>query len=1558
MGNAESQHSGAVSAGKPCSLRFHCRKQEVQSARSWWRGSQGGVAGRSRGAGRSHLSQHANNQSYGSWHFDPKEAGGSKLRARSPSQRPADFVVTPPNITPCFGYFGSSTHSNGIGICGRHSPDRTSLESHGSPKVLLSKDGSMRVEFSKTRVSPMEGQGLAPPAAATASETVQSLRTSKGSSLSSEGSWYDSPWGNGAEVTDNVFTCGQSVDNSSGYTTYSSTRTEETGAGYNAFFSTQIEDISPGFNGSLVFCAADTRGSSEFTSNGYNSTSYSMGYNTCSSGRTEDSGIGDSVILQPETRNESLYRSHDATAASLIVPPIQNATLRAASASSPLLDAIIQEEGSGGGRFEQRFSSCTLPCRRAEPVTAAGNSRKDFLKSRIRQLSDWTGSLSRKKRRIQEPFSSNASEGFCHGLDSATVCSSTLWSFNPLHTQNQNQMLLPHSSSSRSLSAPPNQIQNQSSDALRQNIYENFMQELETACSSERTDPSEGDGDVVEDEERGGEVDGEWGDSHRGSLEQLDSLFEEEQGVVRRAGWLTFKPLITLNKDRKLELVTRRKWRRYWVTLKGCTLLFFETYGKSGGAERELTPRYALLAEDSIVQAVPEHPKRENVFCLSNVYGDVFHFQATNQTDLENWVTAIHSASAALLARREGKEDTLRLLRSQNRSLLHNIDMDTKMKKMAELQLSVIQEPKNRKAVQSQIQQWEQNLEKLNLDLFRLRCYQSSLQGSELPNPKSLLAVASRPSKSTLGRLGVFSVSSFHALVCSRDEASQRWRCWSACGGERRHRGQPSSLRDLEGVSRKKRDSKHSATQRLNCVSEQHVVAPPEGHPSALQEDDELQVLSVCAFSVQLCRPDPAVDFGFAVTGHVDGVGKSHVYISEVDPLGLAVSKALRSGDEILAVNGVSVSGLDLERMQSLFCHQTLKLLIRRDQSRPEEPVEPTTVPPDPILPADPCQYPLLIPSDPPAWRIDSAPHGVPPSAVHNVSTSKDVEPPGLSMERVYSLYQTFPEGRAADVELPRNPYGRDGSLQPSSPAHLSVCQRLCKVVQELVDTEKSYVKDLVRLFDIYLTPLQKETFLSKDEMEALFGSLPEMLDFQRVFLQTLEERIASCPNLSSLETPQQFKKLLFSLGGSFLYYADHFKLYSGFCANHTKVQKVLERAKTDWAFKQFLEARNPTKQHSSTLESYLIKPVQRVLKYPLLLKELVSLTDPESHEHAHLTEALRAMEKVASHINDMQKIYEDYGAVFDQLAAEQIGPDREVTEISMGEFLVHSSVLWLNPLPCLGRLRKEPELTLFVFKRAVILVYRESSKLKKRMTSSRSADMDPFKFRWLIPVSAVQVRMANNTGTENPCVWELVHSRSELEGRPETVFQLCSSDLQTKAIVLRALRSLLRDGSRQTVRDSRSVSSSLRRRPKTSWSSEHGGSWRKGRQQSGSHSETRSMTGETCSEPLLPSHAASATLPRLGADDAGKRARLCSLTSELEAQLQKLNFTDDRSDEQRPRHGGEVLLPEEEAQCVDLSSLLERDFSIQSMTSMVNEDCFFDTVLGIHKPAVPTLQA
>uniref|UniRef100_A0A8C1AUM5 TIAM Rac1 associated GEF 2b n=1 Tax=Cyprinus carpio carpio TaxID=630221 RepID=A0A8C1AUM5_CYPCA len=1372
MGNTDSQYSNFIipGKGKSSSLKLQTSKEEALSPRSWWRSTESTSGYKAKNG----FSPHKTSQPYISRNYDCIK-GGSSDKVRSERHRDYDNLLFQGN-----GFFVGYRQQTGGLQAPMKSTSSEIKDSKSSPKVLFREDGSLRVEFTNARREPdvalSLGSCLSGPVDAT-------QRASNGSSLSSEGSWYDSPWGNGTEdLCDNVFTTSQPSDNSSGYTTLSSTRTVDFGC----------------FNG----------------------------YNT----------------EQSENHMASLTTS---------------------------VDVNFQDES----QKTQNYTSQTLPCRKAIPD---GNTRKDSLKSRIRRLSDWTGSLSRKKRRLQVR---KCIGRYCKSVSIADLPGmknfATLWQ-----------------------------------PSFRQNIYENFMQGLETGSSSGTADGLQ----VWEGE-------GESSSGSMGSLEQMDLLFEREQGVVRRAGWLAFKHLITLHKDRKLELVARRKWRQYWVTLKGCTLLLGESNGKAS--------RYAVLAEDSIVQPVPEHPKKEHVFCLSNAFGDVYLFQAANQTDLENWVTAIHSASASHLAKRQGKEDTLHLLKSQSRALLQKIDMDGKMKKMAELQLSVISDQKNRKAIEGQILQWEQNLEKFNLELFRMRCYLASLQGTELPNPKSLLATAGRPSKMVLGRLGIFSVSSFHALICTRDEATLKRRSRAHPRGVRNKRGLLfCSQKGLDSLTKHNREKRQSLSQVRNTLcrfNRNKIIAYINF------SEHSFKCVKIILAVVDLIL---WLSAGFAVTGHVDGARRSHVYVSEVNPEGLAVTQGLKAGDEIFSLNGVSVASLDLGLMQSFFSQQELHLiLIREDNSADDQ----SYVWPD-CDPSEPDQ------PQPPQGDI-----------IHLEQWTTGRKNP----EMVCNLYQTFPEGSVLVSEGHRNPYSTENAHARSSPRHMSVTERLRMVIQELVDTEKSYVKDLGSLFEIYLKPLQRETFLSHDEMESLFGSLPEMLDFQRVFLQTLEERTTSSPDYNALETPEKLKKLLFSLGGSFLYYADHFKLYSGFCANHIKVQKVLKRAKTDWAFKEFLEARNPTKQHSSTLESYLIKPVQRVLKYPLLLRELVFLTDPESDEHIHLTEALKAMEMVASHINEMQKIYEDYGTVFDQLVAEQSGPEKEVTEISMGEFIIHSSAFWQNPLPSLGRMRKDPELTLFLFKSALILVYRES-KLKKRMTSSRPGDLDPFKFRWLIPVSSLQVRPGNSAGSENPCVWEVVHTKSEVEGRPEMSFQLCSSNLENKANAVRAIRTLLRENAKRTApaeqrfKDLNSNFTFPRR--------SHPGALRTNScqqlppQSDGPQTldsdEGRLLDGYAHSEPSLrPSRGQSS--PQ------SKRSTLCSLTSALEAQLQRLNFAEEPQGMSQSStsslQGSQVTLLDD-TPGLDLNTLLARDYSVQSFGLVVNEDCFYDTVMGIQKAAIPSL--
>lgn len=70
----------------------------------------------------------------------------------------------------------------------------------------------------------------------------------------------------------------------------------------------------------------------------------------------------------------------------------------------------------------------------------------------------------------------------------------------------------------------------------------------------------------------------------------------------------------------------------------------------------------------------------------------------------------------------------------------------------------------------------------------------------------------------------------------------------------------------------------------------------------------------------------------------------------------------------------------------------------------------------------------------------------------------------------------------------------------------------------------------------------------------------------------------------------------------------------------------------------------------------------------------------------------MKAMNKVASHINEMQKLHEEFGAVFDQLISEQ----KEVGDLSMGDLLMHSSVVWINPPASLGKSKKDPELAAF----------------------------------------------------------------------------------------------------------------------------------------------------------------------------------------------------------------------------------------------------------------------
>ncbi|XP_054873180.1 rho guanine nucleotide exchange factor TIAM1 isoform X2 [Amphiprion ocellaris] len=1044
----------------------------------------------------------------------------------------------------------------------------------------------------------------------------------------------------------------------------------------------------------------------------------------------------------------------------------------------------------------------------------------------------------------------------------------------------------------------------------RGGVYENFRKELDNqAWTNQGRDCTEEAGSAVSDEQSSGTL---------SSAYPSDTVIGCAQGTVRKAGALAVKNFLVHKKNKKVEPATRRKWKHYWVSLKGCTLFLYESDGRSG-IDHNSVPKHALWVENSIVQAVPEHPKKDFVFCLSNSVGDAFLFQTSGQTELENWITAIHSACAAALARQHHREDTVRLLRTEIRKLEQKIDMDEKMKKMGDMQLSTVTDAKKRKTILEQIFLWEQNLERFHIDLFRCRCYLASLQGGEPPNPKRLLGFASRPTKLAMGRLGIFSVSSFHALVSARTESSIRRRNQAVPRTFSKRRSRFSSLWGLDTTSKRKtkghpsidqvfadgmepvrkplermfEDSASEKSERedtvkslpqqnvdsdiwvpdylkpswvclpnnqpvlaivqpgetalevLSSICQTHKI-DPSGHYLRLKvwvdnqmfyyvpkfEEDVSDLvykeIEICPKATKVIRFDKAesstIGYGFSVAV-IDENGEQQLHITELKAGGLASTKGLKVGDEILLLNGKPASALQMDDMRTAFVNQELTLSIstlpqldprvlcslppRRSDGEQDTTTDIFSQNQEDIL--DEVSGLTL---ESPEESLEEGSRLTPLSPGDHQEDKTCIGTAQKSTEQVTAFCRSLHDMNPLECPMSSSSSSSSSSLSPSpvsalpptagaaTQRQLSHADKLRKVINELVETEKTYVKDLSCLIECYLTPLQKESFLTQDELDVLFGNLGEMVEFQVEFLRTLEDGIRLVPDLDKLERVEQFKKVLFSLGGSFLYYADRFKIYSAFCASHTKVPKVLAKAKTDPDFKAFLAERNPRQQHSSTLESYLIKPIQRVLKYPLLLKELYSLTDPDSEEHYHLDVAMKAMNKVASHINEMQKLHEEYGAVFDQLINEQTADKKEVADLSMGDLLLHSTVVWINPPVSLVKSKKDPDLAAFVFKTAVVFVYKDCSKHRKKIGGSHrtsvSDDKDPFRFRHMIATDSLQVRALANS--EATAVCEIVHIRSESEGRPERTFQLCCSSPDSKKDFLKAVHSILREKQRRQL--------------------------------------------------------------------------------------------------------------------------------------------------------------
>ncbi|NXC44114.1 PKHG1 protein, partial [Penelope pileata] len=232
-------------------------------------------------------------------------------------------------------------------------------------------------------------------------------------------------------------------------------------------------------------------------------------------------------------------------------------------------------------------------------------------------------------------------------------------------------------------------------------------------------------------------------------------------------------------------------------------------------------------------------------------------------------------------------------------------------------------------------------------------------------------------------------------------------------------------------------------------------------------------------------------------------------------------------------------------------------------------------------------------------------------------NTPAEQEDPEESLEKKLSMpRKAEPKGASKNCAM---------SLvtEPTSPKLLYVD----RVVQEILETEKMYVQDLKSIVKDYLDCItdQSKLSLGTEERSALFGNIRDIYHFNSELLQDLE----NCEN-----DPV-------AIADCFVSKSEDFHIYTQYCTNYPRSVAVLTECMRNKTLAKFFRERQEALQHSLPLGSYLLKPVQRILKYHLLLHEIENHLDKDTEGYDVVLDAIDTMQRVAWHINDMKRKHE-----------------------------------------------------------------------------------------------------------------------------------------------------------------------------------------------------------------------------------------------------------------------------------------------------------------------------
>ncbi|XP_058259564.1 FERM, ARHGEF and pleckstrin domain-containing protein 2 isoform X2 [Hemibagrus wyckioides] len=185
-------------------------------------------------------------------------------------------------------------------------------------------------------------------------------------------------------------------------------------------------------------------------------------------------------------------------------------------------------------------------------------------------------------------------------------------------------------------------------------------------------------------------------------------------------------------------------------------------------------------------------------------------------------------------------------------------------------------------------------------------------------------------------------------------------------------------------------------------------------------------------------------------------------------------------------------------------------------------------------------------------------------------------------------------------------------------------------IAKEILMTERTYLKDLEVITVWFRSAVIKENAMPEGLMTLLFSNIDPIYEFHRGFLKEIDQRLALWEGRSNAHVKGDYQRI----GDVMLKNMCALKEFTSFLQKHDEVLTELEKAtkrvkKLETVYKEF----ELQKVCYLPLNTFLLKPIQRLMHYKLILERLCKHYSPEHRDHHDCKEALKEVTEITAQL-------------------------------------------------------------------------------------------------------------------------------------------------------------------------------------------------------------------------------------------------------------------------------------------------------------------------------------